>query len=121
MAYVIDLAPCINCGLCRFTCPTDTIKYFSTGHRTHVVDPDGCIDCDLCAQVCPMDCISHHPEIKPPPELLEAAKLKARGRAGSDRAVIMELDDRIRPFVGTASGVNLQLEYQPDANNGGSQ
>lgn len=116
MAYIIDLAPCINCGLCRFTCPTDTIKYFSTGHRTHVINQDGCIDCDLCAQICPMQCIHGDPQLQPSGELLEAAKANARGHARSDRASIHELDERVRAFVGAASGVNLQLEYQPDSN-----
>ena len=56
MAVVaIDLAGCINCGWCRRVCPTETIKYFSTGHRTHVVEPDGCIDCGICVPVCPVD------------------------------------------------------------------
>lgn len=116
MAYIIDLAPCINCGLCRFTCPTDTIKYFSTGHRTHVINQDGCIDCDLCAQICPMQCIHGNPQLRPSDELLEAAKEKARGRARADRATLAALDDLIKPFVGSASGVNLALEYDPDAN-----
>ena len=83
-----------------------------------MIDPDGCIDCDLCAQICPMDCISSHPERKPAPELLAAAKAKARGRAGADRAAIRELDERVAPFVGATSGVNLQLEYKPDDDGG---
>ena len=62
MAVVaIDLAACINCGWCRRVCPTETIKYFATGHRTHVVDPDGCIDCGICMPVCPVDCIAMVP------------------------------------------------------------
>ena len=41
MAVVqIDLSECINCSWCRRVCPTETIKYFATGHRTHVVEPD---------------------------------------------------------------------------------
>jgi ferredoxin len=120
VAYVIDLAPCINCGLCRFSCPTDTIKYFSTGHRTHVVDPEGCIDCDICAQICPMGCISHSRELRPAAGALEQAKELARERVRSTRAAVRELDDQIRPFVGATSPViSLQPEYVPDSNNGG--
>lgn len=81
MAYTIDLAACINCGLCRRTCPTDTIRYFTTGHRTHVIQPQGCIDCDLCAQACPVDCISKDPSYVPDPAALAAAKHKAKAWA----------------------------------------
>ena len=59
MAFKIDLAPCINCGLCRRACPTECIHYFTTGRRTHVIDPAYCIDCGICARVCPVDCIDH--------------------------------------------------------------
>lgn len=57
MAVRIELEACINCGLCRRACPTETIHFFTTGKRTHVVEPSGCIDCDLCVQVCPENCI----------------------------------------------------------------
>ena len=81
MTYVIDLAPCINCGLCRRACPTDAIRYFTTGHRTHVIEPAGCISCDLCAQVCPMHCIHPDPDYVHDPDELATAKQKARGWA----------------------------------------
>ncbi len=81
MAYRIDLDPCINCGLCRRACPTDTIRYFTTGHRTHVIDPAGCISCDLCAQVCPVNCISPDPDYVHDPAELAAAKQKAKAWA----------------------------------------
>jgi ferredoxin len=85
MAVVtIDLADCINCGWCRRVCPTETIKYFSTGKRTHVVEKDGCIDCGICVNVCPVDCI--HPDPYVVPELkLEAAKDHARAYAAKKR------------------------------------
>jgi ferredoxin len=85
MAVVqIDLSRCINCSWCRRTCPTETIKYFSTGHRTHVVERDGCIDCGICVRVCPVDCI--HPDpYEVPADLLEAAKDKARTYAANQR------------------------------------
>lgn len=81
MAYVIDLNPCINCGLCRRTCPTDTIRYFTTGRRTHVIEPAGCINCDLCARACPVQCISPDPVYQHNPEELAAAKQKAKSWA----------------------------------------
>lgn len=78
MAYRIDLTLCINCSLCRRNCPTETIRYFSVGKRTHIIDPAGCIDCDICAQLCPVDCIDKDPEYVHQVEELEAAKEKAR-------------------------------------------
>ena len=90
MAYVIDLAPCINCGLCRRACPTECIHYFTTGHRTHVIDPAACIDCGLCAKVCPVACISHDAAYEHEPEPLalakQHAKAWARKRYERDRA-----------------------------------
>ena len=92
MAVVtIDLAKCINCGWCRRVCPTETIKYFSTGHRTHVVDPDGCIDCGICVPVCPVDCITPD-EYTVPPDRLEAAKGVARVFAANQRRMKNERD-----------------------------
>jgi ferredoxin len=85
MAVVtIDLADCINCGWCRRVCPTETIKYFSTGHRTHIVEPDGCIDCGICVDVCPVHCIDPDPYVVPA-EALEAAKDRARAFAANQR------------------------------------
>ncbi|MGI8549382.1 MAG: 4Fe-4S dicluster domain-containing protein [Dehalococcoidia bacterium] len=78
MTYRIDLSPCINCGLCRRACPTDTIRFFTTGRRTHVIEPGGCIDCGLCAPVCPVDCISYDPLYKHDPVELEQARGQAR-------------------------------------------
>lgn len=91
MAVVaIDLPRCINCGWCRRVCPTETIKYFSTGHRTHIVEPDGCIDCGICIPVCPVDCIEPVPDYIVATEKLEAAKAKARAFAAQERR--MKLD-----------------------------
>ena len=78
MAYRIDLGPCINCGLCRRACPTETIRFFTTGRRTHVIEPAGCIDCDLCAQVCPVNCICPDPAYTHDPAERQAAKQKAK-------------------------------------------
>lgn len=90
MAYTIDLAPCINCGLCRRACPTECIHYFTTGHRTHVIDPASCIDCGICARVCPVDCIAHDPTyVHDPAPLAEAkqhAKAWARRRYAREQA-----------------------------------
>lgn len=85
MAVVaIDLSACINCSWCRRVCPTATIKYFSTGHRTHVVERDGCIDCGLCVAVCPVNCI-HADAYEVPPAELAAAKAKAKAYAATQR------------------------------------
>lgn len=113
MTYRIDLGPCINCGMCRLGCPTDTIKYYSTGHRTHVVVEDGCIDCGICAQVCPVNCVYSFPEVQPPPAKLEAAKAIARTRAAATRGAILAIDDRVKQFVGrAASAGDLTLTPQ---------
>jgi formate hydrogenlyase subunit 6/NADH:ubiquinone oxidoreductase subunit I len=93
MAVVrIDLGACINCGWCRRVCPTETIKYFSTGHRTHIVDADGCIDCGICAPVCPVECIYPVEDYTVAPDQLEAAKAKARAFAGNQRKLKLERD-----------------------------
>jgi electron transport complex protein RnfB len=85
MAVVaIDLAECINCGWCRRVCPTEAIKYFSTGHRTHVVERDGCIDCGICVAVCPVNCIHPDPYVVPA-DKLAAAKDAARSFAAKKR------------------------------------
>ncbi len=85
MSYEIHQESCINCGWCRRECPTETIFYFDSVNRKHRVEPDGCIDCDICAQVCPMSCITHNPDVRPTPENLEAAKVRARKWAGQQR------------------------------------
>ena len=91
MAVVaIDLAGCINCGWCRRVCPTETIRYFSTGHRTHVVEPDGCIDCGICVPVCPVDVIHAVPGYEVPAEKLSAAKVKAKAFAANQRRLKQE-------------------------------
>ena len=93
MAVVtIDLVACINCGWCRRVCPTETIKYFSTGHRTHVVEADGCIDCGICVPVCPVDVIFAVPGYEVPPEKLSAAQAKAKGFAAKQRRLKQERD-----------------------------
>jgi Pyruvate/2-oxoacid:ferredoxin oxidoreductase delta subunit len=53
-AVTIDLA-CINCAG-RRVCPTETIKYFATGHArtSSSLTAD---DCGICAPVCPVACI----------------------------------------------------------------
>jgi formate hydrogenlyase subunit 6/NADH:ubiquinone oxidoreductase subunit I len=94
MAVVaIDLSECINCGWCRRVCPTETIKYFSTGHRTHVVEPDGCIDCGICMPICPVNCIHPVSEYTVAPEKLEAAKVKAKAFAAKQRRIKLNRDE----------------------------
>ena len=93
MAVVaIDLAACINCGWCRRVCPTETIKYFATGHRTHIVEPDGCIDCGICVPVCPVNCIDPVADYVVAPALLDAAKAHAKSFAAKQRKVKQNRD-----------------------------
>ncbi|MBF6600924.1 MAG: 4Fe-4S binding protein [Dehalococcoidia bacterium] len=104
MAVVtIDLAKCINCSWCRRVCPTETIRYFSTGHRTHVVDRDGCIDCGICVKVCPIDCI--HPEAYdvPPPQL-EAARERARAYAANQRRLKLDREALVARTLAKIAG-----------------
>jgi len=104
MAVVtIDLADCINCGWCRRVCPTETIKYFSTGKRTHVVEPDGCIDCGICVDVCPVHCIDPDPYVVPVDEL-ELAKGKARAYAARKRKQKQERDTVIARTLAKLAG-----------------
>lgn len=96
MAVVaIDLSACINCGWCRRVCPTEAIKYFSTGHRTHVVQADDCIDCGICPPICPVQCI-HPVAYEVPPEKLAAARDKARAFAALQRQRKLERDTVVR-------------------------
>ena len=93
MAVVaIDLQACINCGWCRRICPTETIVYFKTRHRTHIVEPDGCIDCGMCGDVCPVECIHPVEDYTVAPELLAAAKDKARAFAAKQRKMKLDRD-----------------------------
>jgi len=107
MAVRIELEPCINCGLCRRACPTDTIHFFTTGRRTHVIDPAGCIDCDRCVQVCPEDCIVPNVEYVHDPVELAAAKEQAKVWAGRQnrlrRAVRERAMTAARTVAATAS------------------
>lgn len=104
MAVRILLDPCINCGLCRRACPTDTIRYFTTQHRTHVVEPSGCIDCDKCIHVCPENCIVRDEQYVHDPDELAAAKVKARGWAARQNAVRTAMRQRAAAAVAAASG-----------------
>jgi Na+-translocating ferredoxin:NAD+ oxidoreductase RNF subunit RnfB len=90
----IDLARCINCSLCRRSCPTDCIHYYSTGRRTHVVEPEMCIGCDICVQVCPVDCIDEDPDFVIEPAQLEIAKDKARAHARSQHNIKIARKER---------------------------
>src|SRR5438105_11084712 len=99
MTYRIELEGCINCGWCRRSCPTDTIHFFTTHHRTHVIEPEGCIDCAICAKVCPVNVISHDPSYVHDPEQLEAAKARARAWAGKQRALREQRRARARMAV----------------------
>ena len=94
MAVTILLEPCINCGLCRKACPTETIHFFTTGKRTHVVEPSGCIDCDICVPICPEKCIVRDETYVHEPAVLEAAKGRARDWAKGQNALRQRVRDR---------------------------
>jgi formate hydrogenlyase subunit 6/NADH:ubiquinone oxidoreductase subunit I len=105
MAVVtIDLAGCINCGWCRRVCPTETIKYFSTGHRTHVVEADGCIDCGICPPICPVHVIHEVADYTPPPEKLAAAKEKAKRFAANQRRMKLDRDATVERTLAKLAG-----------------
>ena len=104
MAVVtIDLTKCINCSWCRRVCPTETIKYFATGHRTHVVEPDGCIDCGICVKVCPVNCIDADP-YEVPAAALEAARDKARAYAANDRRLKLDREALVARTLAKLAG-----------------
>ena len=83
----IDLSRCINCSLCRRACPSEAIKFFSTGHRTHIVAPEWCIGCDICVPLCPVDCIEEDPAYVIDPVQLEVARDRARAWAHRQRRI----------------------------------
>ncbi|MGE0599432.1 MAG: indolepyruvate ferredoxin oxidoreductase subunit alpha [Dehalococcoidia bacterium] len=94
MAVTILLEPCINCGLCRKACPTETIHFFTTGKRTHVVDPAGCIDCDICIPICPEKCIVRDETYVHEPEVLATAKVRARDWAKRQNGLRQRVKER---------------------------
>lgn len=106
MAVVaIDLTRCINCGWCRRVCPTETIKYFTTGHRTHVVDPDGCINCGICPPICPVDCIVAVEDYTVSPEHLAGARTKAKAFAANQRKLTLDRKSAVdRALANIAAG-----------------
>lgn len=99
MAVKIELKECINCGLCRRACPTETIRFFTTRKRTHVVEPAGCIDCDLCIQVCPEDCIVPDPVYVHDKVELEAAKARARDWSRNQNVLRRAIQERAAAAV----------------------
>jgi ferredoxin len=104
MAVVtIDLGRCINCSWCRRVCPTETIKYFATGHRTHIVERDGCIDCGICTAVCPVHCIDPDP-YEVPAAKLEAAKEHARAYAAEQRRMKLGRDALVARTLAKLAG-----------------
>lgn len=94
MAVTILLEPCINCGLCRRACPTETIRFFTTGRRTHVVEPAGCIDCDICVPICPEKCIVRDETYVHDPVELDSAKARAREWAKRQNALRQRVRER---------------------------
>jgi formate hydrogenlyase subunit 6/NADH:ubiquinone oxidoreductase subunit I len=103
VAVKILLEPCINCGLCRKACPTETIRFFTTGKRTHVVEPAGCIDCDICLPVCPEKCIVRDEAYVHDPAELEAAKVRARDWAKRQNELRQRVRERAARAVAAVS------------------
>ena len=99
MAVKIELNACINCGLCRRACPTETIRFFATRRRTHVVEPSGCIDCDLCIPVCPENCIVRDLDYVHDALELEAAKAHARDWSRNQNVLKRAIHDRAAAAV----------------------
>lgn len=99
MAVRILLEPCINCGLCRRACPTETIHFFTTHKRTHVVDPAGCIDCDICVPICPEKCIVPDETYVHDPVELADAKERAKAWAAKQNATRKRLRERAAAAV----------------------
>ncbi|MEP6870801.1 MAG: ferredoxin family protein [Anaerolineaceae bacterium] len=106
MAVVIELGACINCGLCRRVCPTETIHFFTTNRRTHVVEPAGCIDCDKCIQVCPEGCITADAGYTHDPIELAAARTKAKAWAHRQNENRQKLRARALAGVRAAGAAN---------------
>jgi formate hydrogenlyase subunit 6/NADH:ubiquinone oxidoreductase subunit I len=103
VAVTILLEPCINCGLCRRACPTETIHFFTTKKRTHVVEPAGCIDCDICIPICPEKCIVRDDEYVHDPVELEAAKARARDWANRQNGLRQRVRERAARAVAAVS------------------
>ncbi len=106
MTFRIELEGCINCGWCRRTCPTDTIFFFLTRHRTHVIDPAGCIDCGICAKVCPVNVISHDAEYVHDGDELAAARQRARDWAKRERQAKLQRRARAEAEVRKVAAIN---------------
>ena len=103
MAVKILLEPCINCGLCRKACPTETIRFFTTQKRTHVVEPAGCIDCDICVPICPEKCIVHDDDYVHDPVELSDAKAHARDWAKRQNELRQRVRERAARAVAAVS------------------
>ncbi len=103
MAVKILLEPCINCGLCRKACPTETIRFFTTGRRTHVVEPSGCIDCDICVPICPEKCIVDDAAYIHEPDVLQAAKVRAKDWARRQNSLRQAVKDRAARAIAATS------------------
>ncbi len=70
---------CVNCGVCRPSCPNEAIRY---GKEKHVIDWERCDECvgsfdgPQCINVCPVDCIEKDPEHEETKEQLRAKNQK---------------------------------------------
>ena len=77
MAFAIDSAECVMCGVCEPVCPNQAIRQIA---NTYVIDAKRCTECEgfydvsQCVVMCPVDCIQ---PITPvcPPQSIKRAKL----------------------------------------------
>lgn len=65
--HVIDPRRCIDCGVCGWICPTETVidphgtlvERLPRKNRPHPrIDAVLCNGCALCSEICPFDCIA---------------------------------------------------------------
>lgn len=91
---------CINCGLCKYTCPKNAIELKENNYKeyTPVINRKKCIDCSLCYNVCP-----NTPE-KMKNEALKCKKALSRTSFGSEGFHYLAWDNNNQKRLKSASG-----------------
>ncbi|MDR1026855.1 MAG: 4Fe-4S binding protein [Rickettsiales bacterium] len=57
MAYKVNEALCVGCGMCASgVCPVGAVA-LNENHKSHI-DPAKCVSCGSCAGVCPVCAIA---------------------------------------------------------------